>query len=158
MSAKIEIQLAAAAMKQAGVSDAKIREVIELLNAEAAAKEDKEKVPAPKKQYVIIVSDPLGKMQGIEVVGWVVQIEEGEAPADAIEIAETAAHLFNGTKRGRLMPVQTIGEAFESCPPWSFKESGMWVKTKMPVQVVVTKNEIEGAPGILPGQKMESAK
>ena len=62
MSAKIEIQLAAAAMKQAGVSDAKIREVIELLNAEAAAKDDKEKVPAPKKQYVIILSDPRGRL------------------------------------------------------------------------------------------------
>jgi hypothetical protein len=87
----------------------------------------------------------------------VVQIEESESPATVRESVENSAHLFNSTKRGRMMPVQTIGEAFESVPPFCFKENNVWVKTKMPVQVVVTTNEIDGTPGILPGQTQPSA-
>lgn len=162
MSTKVEISLAADAMKQAGIPAGKIREVIEALNAEAAAKEKDadEKPPAAKKQFVIVLSDPRGRLTkeffdaaGFDsFVGWVIQIEESESPHTAIEKVEESAYIFNRTKRGRLMPLQTIGETFESCPSFALKEAGVWVKTKMPVQVVITKNEIDGTPGILPGQ------
>jgi hypothetical protein len=32
------------------------------------------------------------------------------------------------------------------------KENSVWVKTKTPVLIVRTKNEIDNVPGILPGQ------
>ncbi|NBX59386.1 MAG: hypothetical protein EBT62_02830, partial [Opitutaceae bacterium] len=44
------------------------------------------------------------------------------------------------SKRGRLLPVKSIGEALESGSAKYFRESELWVKTKMPVAVVVTDN------------------
>ncbi len=50
------------------------------------------------------------------------------------------AYDFNASKRGRMLPVKSVGEALESASPKYFKESELWVKTKMPVAVVVTDN------------------
>ena len=50
------------------------------------------------------------------------------------------AYDFNASKKGRLLPVKSVGEALESASAKYFKESELWVKTKMPVAVVVTDN------------------
>ena len=43
-------------------------------------------------------------------------------------------------KRGRLLPVKSVGEALESTTAKYFKEAELWVKTKTPVAVVITDN------------------
>jgi hypothetical protein len=49
---------------------------------------------------------------------------------------------FNTTKKGRLLPVKTVGEALENVPAKAFKETDVWVKTKTPVLMLRTDNEI----------------
>ena len=51
-----------------------------------------------------------------------------------------AAYDFNASKKGRMLPVKSVGEALESASAKYFKESELWVKTKLPVGVVVTDN------------------
>ena len=50
--------------------------------------------------------------------------------------------------RGRKLPVQTVGETLETVPAKSLKEVELWCKTKTPVLVVVTRNEIPNTPGL----------
>ena len=50
------------------------------------------------------------------------------------------AYDFNASKKGRLLPVKSVGEALESASAKYFRESELWVKTKLPVAVVVTDN------------------
>lgn len=50
------------------------------------------------------------------------------------------AYDFNASKRGQRLPVKSIGEALESGSAKYFKESELWVKTKLPISVVVTDN------------------
>ncbi len=138
-------------IKQAAQSiampDAEIGKLIARLIDMEEPKE--EKAPALKKQLCILVSDPAGIIK-TDLVGWVVQIPEEESPSLFLEQSVfRAAYDFNASKRGSLHPVQTVGEAMECVGSKHFKENGVWVKTKIPVLVVTTRNEIPKSGGLL---------
>ena len=113
---------------------------------------DKEmKPPTPKKEFVIIISDPKGALAAAYpdgVTGWVTQIEEGEAPQSALDKLHAAAYEFNASPKGRKFPVETVGEACETVKAKFLKDAGVWVKTKTPVLVVATDNKIPKAQGL----------
>lgn len=119
----------------------------DLLPDEAPAEE---KAPPCKKQYVILISDPQGKLNDFrgELAGWVLQIPESESARSTEERLHKAAYDFNATRRGRKMPVQTIGETIESVPAKELKEVELWVKTKSPVLMLTTRNEIPNTPSL----------
>ena len=134
------------AAKSAGITNAEIERMLaRLIDME---EEPKEKVPAIKKQLCILVSDPAGIIK-TDLVGWVVQLPEEESPATIEERIFRAAYDFNATKRGQQHPVQTVGEAMESVGAKQFKEARIWVKTKTPVLIVTTRNEIPKTDGLL---------
>ncbi len=111
---------------------------LEEAEAQAAAQRE-----APvRQQYVIAVADPRGELPPAELVGWVLQVPEHENPATALERLIRAAHHFNASPRGRRHPVRSIGEAAEAVPNRLLKEQRLAVKTKLPVQVVVTDNRL----------------
>lgn len=144
MSTKVEVNQVAEILKREQVEPAKLRAVIEALNVLAAAKAnaEDEAAPAVKKQFVILVSDPEGRFPKHDFAGWVLQIPENESVAATQERIHRAVYDFNATKKGRLLPVKTIGEALEQVPAKHFKEAEVWVKTKTPVLVLTTDNEI----------------
>jgi len=149
MSDKIQINLVEAAMQQSGVDKAKIREVLEALRAELEA-DVKEKAPTIKKQWTVLLSDPEGVIpKEYEFVCWVAQIPEGESTLSLEERVIEAAYTYNASKAGLLHPVQTIGEAIENVKAGQFKERDLWVKTRTPVLVIRTKNEIPKTDGVL---------
>jgi hypothetical protein len=63
-----------------------------------------------------------------------------------MERVHKAAYDFNASRRGRKLPVETIGEAFESVPAKNFKDVEVWVKTKTPVLVLSTDNKLPKTP------------
>jgi hypothetical protein len=91
---------------------------------------------------VILVSDPDGKLPKHDFVGWVLQIPDTESVATTLDRIFRSSYDFNTTKKGRLLPVKTVGEAIENVPAKAFKEADVWVKTKTPVLVLRTDNEI----------------
>ena len=142
--AKIDIAKVADILRQNQLEPAVMRRILEQINKvteEAAATED-EKPPAQKKQFVILVSDPDGDMPEHEFAGWVVQLPEEASPLSLQERVHKAAYDFNATRRGRKLPVETMGEAFESVPAKNFKDVEVWVKTKTPVLVLTTDNKL----------------
>ena len=149
MSTKLTPEVIVKAAAQVGIDKDKRQALIEMLADMVAPDSDEPKEPAIKKQFVILVSDPLGKLAGLDFVGWVLQIAENESPQTAEQRIHRAAYEFNTTKRGRLLPVQTIGEACENVKAKHFKEQEVWVKTKTPVLVCVTNNEIPKTDSVL---------
>jgi hypothetical protein len=140
---KIEVNKVAEILKKNEISPAILRKVIEELNlAVQPDPADEEKPPAVKKQFVILVSDPDGRLPKHDFVGWVLQIPESESVATTLDRVFRTSYDFNTTKKGRLLPVKTVGEAIENVPAKAFKEADVWVKTKTPVLVVRTDNEI----------------
>lgn len=141
---KVTIDKCAEVLKRNKATPELLRAVVAELNllAQANTAAYEEKPPAVKKQFVIVVSNPNETLKGHDFAGWVVQIPEEESPIVTEGKLQQAAYDFNATKRGRLLPVQTIGEAIENVPSKIFKEHGVWVKTKTPVLVIRTNNEL----------------
>lgn len=107
--------------------------------------ENAQRQPPVKKQFVIIVSDPVGLIEPIDLVGWVVQIPEDESPHNALRNAIAAANNFNVSKKGRKYPVRSIPEMFEAVSPKFMKDCGVFVKTKLPVSILPTDNVLPSA-------------
>ncbi|HZZ56806.1 MAG TPA: hypothetical protein VFE31_03175 [Opitutaceae bacterium] len=141
--AKIDVSKVAEILKKNHIEPALLRRVIEEMNlAVQPDPGDDDKPPAVKKQFVILVSDPDGRLPRHDFAGWVLQIPDSESAATTEERVLRGAYDFNTTKKGRLHPVRTIGEAIENVPAKFFKETDVWVKTKTPVMVLKTDNEI----------------
>ena len=140
---KIEVNKVAEILKKNEISPAVLRQVIEEMNlAVQPDPGDGETPPAVKKQFVILVSDPDGKLPKHDFVGWVLQLPENESMVTTQERIHRSAYDYNATKKGQLMPVKTVGEAIENVPAKFFKEADLWVKSKIPVLVLRTDNEI----------------
>jgi hypothetical protein len=141
--AKIDVNKVAEILKKNHIDPAVLRRVIEEMNlAVQPDPGDGEQAPPVKKQFIILVSDPAGKMPRAELTGWVLQIPENESPASVEERLFKGAYDYNASKKGRLYPAKTVGDAVENVPGKFFREAELWVKTKTPVLVVRTDNEI----------------
>ena len=141
--AKIDVNKVAEILKKNHIDPAVLRRVVEEMNlAVQPDAGDDDKPPAVKKQWVILISDPDGKMPKTDLVGWVLQIPESESVATTLDRVFRSSYDFNTTKKGQLMPVKTVGESIENVPAKFFKETDVWVKTKTPVLVLKTDNDI----------------
>ena len=140
---KIDVNKVAEILKKNQIDPAVLRRVVEEMNLAVQPDPGEEEPKAPvKKQFVILVSDPNGKLPKADFTGWVLQIPEDESPVSVQERVLKAIYDFNASKKGRLYPAKTIGDALESVPGKFFKEVELWVKTKEPVFVLRTDNEI----------------
>ena len=140
---KIEVSTVAEILKKNQLDPKILRAVIEEMNLAVQPEGgDEEKPPAVKKQFVILVSDPDGRMPKHDFVGWVLQIPDSESVATTQDRIFRSVYDYNVTKKGRLHPAKTVGEALENVPAKFFKEADVWVKSKTPVLVLKTDNQI----------------
>lgn len=156
MSKKLTPELVESAAKQTGIPDEQRLALLQMLADMVEPEVDEEKPPAVKKQFVFICADADGRVAGAlasvgldALTGWVVHIPEDAAPQTAPDRIKEAAHRFNCTKKGRLSPVQTLGEAVENVPAKITKEQQVWVKTKSPIYAILAANELPDTPSVL---------
>ncbi len=140
-SRKVEIELLKRVLQRNELDARQVSQIIEDINRELE-KEEEPKGPPVKKEFAILVSDPEGRIEGVDLTGWAVQIPEGENPQMIKDKIIQAAYEFNATPKGRRFPVETIGEACESVTARHFKEQGIWIKNKEPVLLIRTDNKI----------------
>lgn len=140
--AKIEVNKVAEILKRNELEPAVLRAIIEEMNALAQPEVDEEKPPPVKKQWCILISDPEGTLPENDLTGWVLQIPENESVLTTQERIHKAAYEFNTTKKGRMLPAETMGDAIENIPAKHYKEQQVWVKSKTPVLMLRTDNEI----------------
>ena len=144
MAKKIDIEIVQMVLERANLTTLQQSQILEDLKFESSQIAGDDREPPEKKQYVIVVNDPYGKIAatGFEFSGWVVQIPEDDDPHSALEKLHCAAHDFNQTPKGRRMPIKTIAEACEFGSAKLFKERKIWVRTKEPVLVLPTDGKI----------------
>ena len=100
-----------------------------------------EGTPKVKKQYVILVSDKEGIITK-DLVGWVIQIPEDDDVTEVLESIKKGAYNFNASKKGQKYPVSSIGQAIANVSGKFFKPYNVSIKTKEPVYVVTTNNNL----------------
>ncbi len=142
--AKIDIELVEMVLKRTTLTALQQTQILEDLKFESKQVAGDDREPPEKKQFVVILNDPYGKLPktGFEFSGWVVQIPEDDDPHSALQKLHCAAHDFNQTPKGRRMPIKTIAEACEFGSAKLFKERKIWVRTKEPVLVLPTNGKI----------------
>lgn len=148
---KIDVnQVAEILKRQPDIEPATLRQIVEEMNLAVQPDDDGDETPKVKKQFSIILSDPTGRLTpeffeaaGFDgFTGWVCQIPESESVTSTAERIHKAAYDFNTTKKGRMMPALTMGDAIENIPAKHFREQEVWIKTKAPVFIVTTDNQI----------------
>lgn len=140
---KIDVNKVAEILKKNHIDPAVLRRVVEEMNLAVQPDPGEADAPPPvKKQFVILASDPEGRLPKEDFAGWVLQIPESDSPASTVERIFKGAYEYNASKKGRLYPAKTVGEAIENVPAKFFREADLWVKTKNPVLLVRTDNEI----------------
>jgi hypothetical protein len=143
---KIDVNKVAEILKRNHIEPALLRRVVEEMNLAVQPDPGEGETPPPvKKQFIILVSDPEETMPKGDLTGWVLQIPEDESPASVPERLFKGAYDYNASKKGRLYPAKTVGDAVENVPAKFFREAELWVKTKTPVLVLRTDNEIPRA-------------
>ncbi len=141
--AKVDVDLVKMVMTRNGLDVRTVAQVIEEINLELKAQtEDEDKPPPVKKQFVMMVSDPEGKLEGVDLVGWVLQIPEEDSPYVTEERLFRSAYEYNMSKKGRRMPVKTIAEVCEHVSSRITKEQKVWIKNKEPVLLLRTNNKV----------------
>lgn len=139
---KADIDLVKLVLQRNEIDARKTAQILEDIHSELQANADEEQAPPIKKQFVILVSDPNGELEGRDFTGWVVQIPEEDSVFLAAERIHKAAYDYNASPKGKRIPVKSVGEALEVVPAKFFKEHQAWVKTKEPVLLIPTSNEI----------------
>lgn len=140
---KVDVNQVAEILKRNDLDPKLLRQIIEEINLATQPEDDKEPRKSVKKQFVMLVSDPEEQLPPrLELTGWVLQIPEDESIMSTLGNIHLAAYDFNASKKGRLMPVKTIGEALESIPEYKLAERSVWCKTKTPVFLLRTDNEL----------------
>lgn len=138
MAKKIDIEIVQMVLERANLTTLQQSQILEDLKFESSQIAGDDREPPEKKQYVIVVNDPYGKIAatGFEFSGWVVQIPEDDDPHSALEKLHCAAHDFNQTPKGRRMPIKTIAEAVRFGSAKIYKEHKIWLKNKEPVLII----------------------
>ena len=153
--AKVDLELVKMVLTRNEVETRLVADIIKEIQQESAAEVDEDKEKPVKKQWVVVVYDPEGELEGKEFTGSVVQIPEDESVYTAVERLHRAGYEFNTTKKGRRMPVKTVGEVCEHVPARIAKEQKIWIKHKEPCFLLAT-------DGLLPteqtGQKIDKRK
>jgi hypothetical protein len=141
---KIDIETLKFILQRNETDIRKVNEIMQDIDLELKAEEEERanRPPPVKKQFSIVLADNDGVLEGKDLTGWVVQIPEEDSVTVAPERITRAAYEYNTTPKGRRMPVETIGEACEAVTAKFFKEQNIWVKTKVPVLAVATRNKI----------------
>jgi hypothetical protein len=140
---KIDVNKVAEILKKNHIDPAVLRRVVEEMNlAVQPDPGEGDSAPPVKKQFIILASDPEGRIPKGDLTGWVLQIPENESPASVQERVLKGTYDYNASKKGRLYPAKTVGDALENVPGKFFREAELWVKTKTPVIVLRTDNEI----------------
>ncbi|MEX0324818.1 MAG: hypothetical protein AB3N33_01885 [Puniceicoccaceae bacterium] len=141
--AKVDLDLVKYILQRNELDVRQVNSIMEDIEQEIKVQKE-ENPPAPRvpKQFTILISDPEGTLPSADLTGWILQLPEEDAPMTVESQIHKAAYDFNQTPKGRRMPVKTIGEACEAVPARIFKEHQLWVKTKEPVLVLRTDNQV----------------
>lgn len=88
--------------------------IAELRRTKEQEKESKPKKTKAKTQVAILVSDPEGRLKGMELFGYAFQMEADAAPQMAHSRLLAAASYYNGSRKGNgKNKVKTLGEAVQ---------------------------------------------
>ncbi|MEZ5277526.1 MAG: hypothetical protein R3F07_14185 [Opitutaceae bacterium] len=146
--AKVDVDVVASILKESEIEPQVVAQIMRKLQQELKIQEEMAEAtrePRVKNQYVVLLSDPLNQVAADDLVAWVVQIPEMDSPASITERIVRATNEYNNGRKGRKFPAKSIGEACEIVAAKFLKPERIQIKTKLPVSVIKTDNQLPEA-------------
>lgn len=143
---KVDIDSVEHTMRQAGVADKEVQQVIADLKAELEAlKADKQKEPKTVSYNYIIANTDVPAGTPIDEYPMVVVKAQEEVPPDEIvdEIKHVIATANNDCKKLKKDPIKNIFDGIERVPQKFFKVHKISVVSKTTTQLLKTNNKLQ---------------
>jgi hypothetical protein len=141
---KISIEEVEAKMLELKVDPIKVQQVVSELEkvVEEIAEERKAtSVPKQKWDHIIIINDENGILTGKELTGWVVQKPTEDDPNLILSKLIDSAKNQNEVTRKKANIIGDFKTLFEHLKSKFTKEKNVRIKTKEPVQVLITQGK-----------------
>jgi hypothetical protein len=136
---KVSIEEVNLVLNETALSETEKLKVIQKL--EQVIREEKEnKEPREKSKNQFIGITTGNDVNSAPV--WIIQAKGEMDHTEVVPLITAAVKDFNQTKKGSKQPIKTIAEAFEHCKKKLMTERGISPKTKEPIIIVKTVNEI----------------
>lgn len=134
-------------LTQNGVPKDTVAKVIrDLRKAQQDEKADKVPVKKQRYQFVPIIHDPEGKiaaaLPGVTFTATIAQIDAELPASEAVERIRQAAFDHNASRYGQKHPIKTLAEAAAHTKRCFLRERKVAVKTREPVEVVVSSSPL----------------
>jgi len=101
-----------------------------------------DETPKEKMEYLIVLNDPDNVLDGVELMGWVVQQKEGEDAGTVLtRLCDAAKDQNEGAKRKK-STLTTMLQVFEGLKSKYLKSRKLRVKTKEAVRVLVSDGKV----------------
>ncbi len=105
-------------------------------------KDNKVSAPKSKNEFLIIISDPNNELAGKDLTGWVVTQRQGLDSSQILsKIRDSIKEMIDSQKRKKFI-VSSLGEGIERLKRKFLAPKEIMVKTKNPVQVLITDNKL----------------
>ena len=136
---KIDISEVESTLLEKHFDPMKVQEVIrDLEKIIEELKADKDQTPKSKYNFVIVLNDKEGYLDGKEIAGWVVQNEEGEDPNLILSKLRESTKAQNEVTKKKKNFITDLLSAFEYLKPKFVKEKKLKIKTKELTRVLIT--------------------
>lgn len=140
---KISIEDVEQTLLSQKIEPAKVSSIIKELNEVIEeTKSEKVTLPKTKNEFLIILSDPNGELKDKELTGWVITQRQGDDAATALDKIRTAAKSTDEAKKRKKSIMTTFGEAMQNIKRKFIKDTGIMIKSKNPVRVLITGNKL----------------
>ncbi len=143
MSNRVSLEVLRDVLTEEGVETTKQQKILdhlqEILDEEKKDKES-EKVPKSKNEFgvVLFVSDLVSK----EYTACIYQVKEGYDKSTVLKNISDAAKNQNDAAKKKKNIITTMGEAFQYLKRKWVKEQGISLKTKTPIEVIISDNKL----------------
>jgi len=121
-----------------------------IADIEKAAEEDKanrEPAKRGKSRLHVLLLDPDGVVPKDTLVCWVVKTESEVSSDLVLGRINDAATAYNQSKKGKRIPLKSLGDAIQNCPRKFYKRENpaekTFIQTREPISVVSTGNSLD---------------
>lgn len=143
---KIDIDSILLVLKDNGIEQEKLKKITTELEKVAEDKKDSRATnatPKAKQQYVILALDEENKLKDMNLVGFCIQIPDGDDTATVLTKIKDATKDFNeNTRKGKKSPVKSLSDCALYVSRKFTKRQGVHFKHREFVRIITTDGKI----------------
>lgn len=139
---KIALEEIESALREANIAQPQQNQVLEYLKQVAAENAADTSTPKSKNEFGVVLFDKDNLLSGKDFTACIYQVKEGDDHNTVLARLSESARTQNEAAKRKKNIIKTMGELFNFLKPKFVKEKGIKIKTKEPVRVLISNNNL----------------